>query len=86
MARYELRLDRRVRKKDLAKLPAADLRRVVRAIEALADDPRPVGAEKLTGRDAYRIRRGRYRILFEVDDRKRVVTVRKVAHRREAYR
>ena len=48
--------------------------------------PRPMGAEKLSGHDLYRVRQGDYRILFNVDDEARVVDVFKIGHRREVYR
>ena len=54
-------------------------------MEALRDDPRPAGCEKLTGRDVYRIRRGVYRIVYSVDDAGIVVEVIKVGHRSDVY-
>jgi mRNA interferase RelE/StbE len=56
------------------------------AIDALADDPRPSGCAKLAGRDDYRIRVGDYRVVYAVDDDKRVVLIARIAHRREVYR
>jgi mRNA interferase RelE/StbE len=56
------------------------------AIDALAVEPRPRGAEKLAGRDDYRIRVGDYRVVYAVDDRDRLVLVARIAHRREVYR
>jgi mRNA interferase RelE/StbE len=71
----------------IVRLPRQDQSRVQRKIDALAEDPRPHGAVKLTGlRDAYRLRSGDYRIVYTIDDTIRVVSVRRVAHRREAYR
>jgi len=55
-------------------------------IHRLAADPRPVGAEKLSALERYRIRQGDYRIVYSIDDRERTVTVFKVGHRREVYR
>jgi len=60
--------------------------RVVSRIEALADDPRPPGCQKLSGADKYRVRQGRYRILYVIRDERLVVTVVRVAHRKDAYR
>jgi mRNA interferase RelE/StbE len=48
--------------------------------------PRPPGSQKLFGEDAYRIRQGDYRILYTIDDEKRLVEVYKIGHRREVYR
>ena len=63
-----------------------DLQRVVNRIADLADDPRPRGSQKLTGREEYRLRQGAFRILCEVDDTAATVTARKIAQRREVYR
>ena len=72
--------------KELESVPKADRRRVVTRIRALASDPRPSGAEKLSGREQYRLRQGAYRILYEINDRQVVVTVVKIGHRRDVYR
>ncbi len=53
---------------------------------ALAENPRPTGCIKLTGMEAYRIRVGDYRIVYEITDRVLIVTVIDVGHRREVYR
>jgi mRNA interferase RelE/StbE len=73
---------RRSAVKELDGLGAADLGRVMSRIRALATEPRPHGAEKLTGAEQYQIRQGVHRILYEIDDARRVVTVVKVGHRR----
>jgi Cytotoxic translational repressor of toxin-antitoxin stability system len=66
----------------------AGYRRVVAALRALADDPRPAGATKLVAFDppAWRIRLGQYRIVYEVDDGVVLVIVVNVAPRGEVYR
>ena len=63
-----------------------DRQRIVTKIGTLADHPRPVGAEKLSGDDKYRIRQGDYRILYEVVDAMLIVTVVRVGTRRGVYR
>ncbi|MGI8784169.1 MAG: type II toxin-antitoxin system RelE family toxin [Acidobacteriota bacterium] len=64
-----------------------DRQRIVTRIHSLADDPRPDGCEKLAGQqDRYRIRAGRYRILYSIQDEELIVIVVKVGHRREVYR
>lgn len=85
MARFELRFKPSVAK-DLRGLPKTEVRRLLKRIEALGNDPRSAGCEKLTGRDLYRIRQGVYRIVYSVDDAAVVIEVIKVAHRREVYR
>ena len=72
--------------RELRGLPKEDLRRVVDRIRALAGDPRPLGNEKITGQERYRIRQGDYRIVYAVDDEGRTVEIVKIGHRREVYR
>lgn len=73
--------------RDLRALTPAILRRVDTRILALAEQPRPPGAEKLTDAgELYRVRVGEYRIVYAVDDRRQVVTVARVRHRRDVYR
>lgn len=67
--------------------PRAMRLRLVTRIRALADRPRPHGCEKLSGgEERYRIRQGTFRVVYAVDDSKRVVEVFKIGHRREVYR
>ena len=73
--------------KALARLPKADLTRVARAITALAADPRPAGCRRLKGHeDVYRIRVGLYRVIYSIDDRRIIVVVLKLGHRKDVYR
>ena len=73
--------------KDLDALPSVAGRRVLTALRALADEPRPPGCRKLAGSaDSYRLRVGEYRILYEVDDSVGLVTVFVVGHRQQVYR
>lgn len=73
--------------KELAAVEQPHRDRIKAAIQALAGDPRPNGCAKLAGlRDAYRIRVGTYRVLYEIRDQVLVVTVVKVGHRRDVYR
>ena len=85
MASYSVVI-RRSAGKDIEALPTADRRRVVTRIQALATDPRPVGCEKLSDEEKYRLRQGDYRILYEITDRELIVTVVKVGNRRDVYR
>jgi mRNA interferase RelE/StbE len=85
MARFELRFKPSVAK-DLRGIPTTDVRRLLRRIEALRDQPRPPGCEKLTGHELYRIRQGAYRVVYSVDDVKVIIEVIRVGHRREVYR
>lgn len=67
-------------------MPVKDRQRIATHIGALADNPRPGGAEKLSGDDKYRIRQRDYRILYEIVDAELVVTVVRIGNRREVYR
>jgi mRNA interferase RelE/StbE len=67
--------------------PKKDRQRIVAAIRSLADNPRPPGCEKLAGEDdRYRIRVGRYRLIYLVGDGELVVVVVRVGHRKDVYR
>ncbi|MCX6844405.1 MAG: type II toxin-antitoxin system RelE/ParE family toxin [candidate division WOR-3 bacterium] len=73
--------------RNLRRLDAVVLQRVVAALRGLADNPRPAGCRKLTGSDRdWRVRVGDYRVVYEIDDRNREVRVMRIRHRREAYR
>ncbi|MGD9873792.1 MAG: type II toxin-antitoxin system RelE/ParE family toxin [Kiritimatiellia bacterium] len=85
MARYEIILRKSVRK-DLDSIPKRDVRRILADIAGLADNPRPPQSLKLSGSEKYRLRRGVYRILYEIQDEILIVCVVKVGHRREVYR
>jgi mRNA interferase RelE/StbE len=85
MAGYSLFIKESVQK-DLQGIPKKDVRKILTRIKSLAHDPRPLDGEKLTGQDRYRLRQGRYRIVYAVQDREHAVTVVKVAHRKDVYR
>jgi len=72
--------------RELEALPKADRLRVVERITTLAENPRPMGCEKLSGGEKYRMRQGVYRILYEIHDDMVTVVVVKIGHRREVYR
>jgi mRNA interferase RelE/StbE len=73
--------------KDLRKLPPDLFQRVNDRILSLRDDPHPAGSVKLSGRlEGWRVRVGDYRILYQIDDAARTVTIVRVKHRREVYR
>ena len=72
--------------KELEAVPRKDRLRITRKIQALSTDPRPIGSEKLSGREQYRLRQGSYRIVCSISDPDQTVLVVKIAHRREVYR
>jgi len=74
-------------KKELRKLGKDVIPRVVLAVEALADDPRPSGSKKLPGAErTYRIRIGDYRVVYSVLENVLRIEVIRVGHRRDIYR
>jgi mRNA interferase RelE/StbE len=84
--RYTL-IYKRSAAEELLKLPSSAAQKVKSAIDQLVDNPRPVGCKKLTGTDdSYRIRIGNYRVIYTVFDSLLIVTIIKVAHRKDAYR
>lgn len=83
-ARYEIRFLPSVRK-DLRGIPRPAVRRILAAIDQLAEHPRPPASKKLTGLDLYRIRVDVYRILYEIHDYELIIAVVKVGHRRDVY-
>jgi mRNA interferase RelE/StbE len=87
VARYSLGIKKSAAREIEAVSRKRDRQRIVRRIQALADDPRPAGCEKLAGHEGrYRIRQGHYRVVYSVDDRSRIVEIIKVGHRSEVYR
>ena len=86
MASYEIEISRTA-EKQLRKLPRSDQRRVAAAMLALADDPFPRGPRKLSGYDdVYRVRAGRYRILYSASKKALIIIVLKIGHRKDPYR
>jgi mRNA interferase RelE/StbE len=73
--------------KELERIPRKkDRQRIVERISSLADDPRPHGSQKLSGKDRFRLRQGPYRIIYSIEDDALVVYVIKVGHRKDVYR
>jgi len=86
MTRYSVAISRTA-ERQLKRLPRADRERVARTVAKLAIDPRPAGARELTGyEDVFRVRTGRYRVIYSVEDTSLVVLVLKIGHRKDVYR
>lgn len=87
MAKYRLLIKPSAAKEIEVVDQKKDRQRIVAGIRLLADDPRPPGCEKLAGEDdRYRIRVGRYRVIYSVGDEELVVVVVRVGHRKDVYR
>ena len=85
MAAYKIYFRESV-EKDFAGIPKSDLKKILQRIKALAEDPRPSGCEKLTGQDRYRVRQGRYRILYSIQDQELTIWIVKIGQRKDIYR
>lgn len=72
--------------KELEGLPAKPHDRIVDHLRQLEENPRIHGAEKLTGRDAYKLRVGSYRIIFTIDDKAQEVKILMVEDRKQVYK
>jgi mRNA interferase RelE/StbE len=87
VAQYSVRIRTSAIKEIEAISPKRARQRVVRRIQALGGNPRPTGCQKLAGsEERYRIRQGRYRIVYKVDEVEQVVDIFKVGHRSSVYR
>ncbi len=74
-------------RKDLRRLPAGEVQRIMKDVEALGENPIPHGSEKLAGtQHTHRIRIGDYRVIYEVLASGRIVEIQRVRHRKDVYR
>ena len=85
MAVYEIFFKKSVFK-DFKSIPKKDLQRILERIESLAENPRLPGSKKLAGQERYRLRQGRYRILYSIQDQELTIWIVKVGHRKNVYR
>lgn len=85
MARSRLSIKPSAVKEIEAILLKRERQRLVERIAGLAENPRPRGAEKLSGQDKYRLRQGRDRILYAIDDADLLVYIFRVGHRKDIY-
>ena len=72
--------------KDFRKIAPRETKRIMAAIRALAENPRPHGVRKMKGKPYYRLRVGTYRVIYDINDSSLVVLVIEVGHRKEIYR
>lgn len=77
---------RRQAYKDLEAIPADYKRLISEQIDSLEQNPRPPDSKKLKGDAGYSLRVGTYRVLYDIDDKAKTVTIYRIKHRREAYR
>ncbi len=77
---------RRKAQRALDRLPKNDFNTVLGTVKDLAKTPRPKGVEKIKSAGLWRVRQGDYRIVYSIDDDKKIVTILRIGHRREIYR
>ena len=85
MAKYRITIKKSAAK-ELEALPKKDLQRIIKRIQALAENPRPRASKKLSGKERYRIRQGDYRIVYSIEDKDSLIDIFKIGHRKEIYR
>ena len=71
--------------RDLDLLPDKEVKRLLSHINNLSNDPRPIGIQKLTNEEGYRIRSGNYRVLFEINDKSETIFIFRIKHRKDVY-
>jgi mRNA interferase RelE/StbE len=76
----------RIAQKQLAKIDRQAQSRIIESIRGLSSDPRPPGCRKLSGRPAWRIRIGSYRVIYEIHGDQLIVLVVSVGARKDVYR
>ncbi len=72
--------------KDLDKIPDKELKRIASRLEQLRINPRPIGVQKLSDEEGYRLRSGNYRILFIINDKIKNIFIFRIKHRKDAYK
>ena len=85
MASYNI-IFQRDAEKELRQFPEKDIKRILKVIDFLRDEPFPVGVKKLVGSDFYRIRIGTYRVIYQIKNKELIIVVLKVGHRKNIYR
>jgi len=82
---YEIRIKRSAQK-SLAKIPYKFQENIIIAIRNLSNNAQPKGCKKLSGRDAWRIRIGQYRVLYEIHNNELLIMVVNIGHRKNVYK
>jgi mRNA interferase RelE/StbE len=85
MVKYKIEVKKSAAK-ELNSIPIKDLKKILKTIQELSNNPRPKGCLKLTNQENYRIRVGNYRILYSIKDEILTVYVVKIGHRKNIYR
>ena len=81
---YRIRIEKQV-KKDLENITKHDKEKILKSIYLLASNPHPAASTKLVNRAQYRLRVGRYRVIYEIHNNELLIIVIKVGHRNSVY-
>jgi mRNA interferase RelE/StbE len=79
---YKIEL-RHVAQKQLDQLPEREYKAIAEIISSLAQKPRPLRVKKLADSGLWRIRVRKYRVVYAIDDEAQMVTIVRIARRRE---
>lgn len=83
---YEIYLESTT-EKDLKRLPSEQIQIIVHKIKSLSKNPSPSGAKKIKGTtNFWRIRIGRYRVVYEVLQQSERINIYKIKHRKDVYK
>ena len=85
MAKYKIEVKKSA-ERELRHLPKQSLQKIIGKIKALADDPHPADSIKLSNQEKYRLRVGRYRVLYQVENDILTIIIVKIGHRKGVYR
>ena len=85
MGKYKI-LFQPTAEKELNTIPTKFAEQIIRKIDLLANNQRPMGVKKLKNDTSYRIRVGTYRVIYEINDKNKAITIYKIRHRKDAYR
>ncbi len=85
MEKYKIVFKKSVAK-DFKKLSRDYVTRILEEIQTLAQNPRQIGSQKLSGDEKYRVRLRDFRILYFIEDEVRMITIVKIAHRKNVYK
>ena len=85
MAEYSVEISKSAAK-EIRDLPKPYLVKILKIIKSLATNPHPAGSIKLTSVEAYRVRVGPYRVVYQVENEKLVILIVRVGHRKEIYK
>ena len=84
LIKYRIEI-KRTAQKALAKIPKEIQLKVIDAIKGLSLNPHPQNSKKLTGRSAWRIRIGNYRVIYEINNNVLLISIIVVSHRKNVY-